>query len=1017
MSMFYSGGRRAILFLLTVTTGASAFAQMPSMKTNGHDDGSVYLQKLAVEVKIAGTLATTTWTMTFRNKTQRILEGELNFPLPAGISVSRYALDVNGNLREAVPVTKEKATVLFETVERRRIDPGILEKVDGNSFRTRIYPINPGGVRTVLIAYEQDLSGDSRNELRYTLPLSFTYPIEDFGIDVSVIRSAVRPMLEEGDKGDLQFREWNNVWSASRHWNDYEANQSLTVRIPKQEGATEAMMHPVGNHYFFTASVYLQPAKIDRPLPAHLTILWDASLSGLTSHKKKEMELLDAYFARIKHVDVTLIGFSNTAQDPRHFAVADGEWKSLRTALESMVYDGATQFGALDLDKYPCDEFLLFSDGHSTFGSGDIRFGSKPVYAVVAAAGADFPFLQSIANRTGGEVVDLDNAGIDIARDRLLYQRLQYLGVKPVNGIEECYPSLPAPVAGSFTMAGMSFQPSQEIVLQFGYGGKVTLEKKITLDISKQVVEKPDLSRIWAQKKIAELDTRYDDNRMEIEQLGRRYGIVTRNTSLLVLESVNDYITYEIEPPADLRDEYDRIMKQRGFNTNRARQQAMGNAENYFNELLEWWKKPEQPAGKDAVQSVQQVPDVANDPDGSRGVSRDSVVGALQGMVAGAQVTYAAPRVQANARLRSAASNSNDRTDLQEVVVTGYGAQRRRDVTGSLSAVRVEDKAYQAESKYYSLDDEGNPGNGAFTAAEADVNFEYLRRLKAAAPAGRYALYLQLRQEHLHTPLFYFRASGVFFASGDKAMGMRILSNIAELETENYELYKMLGYKLKELGETEAACAVFRRIIDWRPFEPQSYRDFGLALEDAGHYQQALDTLCYALTREYDDNIRSLYAGIEETLIPEINALIQKEKARLDLTRVPKTLVATMPVDVRVVLNWNRPNTDIDLWVTDPDAEKCYYAHRFTQLGGRISHDFTRGLGPEQFLLRHAIKGPYKVEVNYFGDTQVALAGETTIMAEVYTNYGMPEQRRQLITLQMERGAKGAVYVGEFDFK
>jgi hypothetical protein len=227
----------------------------------------------------------------------------------------------------------------------------------------------------------------------------------------------------------------------------------------------------------------------------------------------------------------------------------------------------------------------------------------------------------------------------------------------------------------------------------------------------------------------------------------------------------------------------------------------------------------------------------------------------------------------------------------------------------------------------------------------------------------------------------------------------------------------MLGYKLKELGEADAECDVFRRIIEWRPFEPQSYRDYGLALEDAGHYQRALDTLCYAITRYYDPNVRSLYQGIEETMIPEINSLIEKEKGRLDVSRVPATLITNMPVDIRVVVNWNQPNTDIDLWVTDPDNEKCYYAHRFTETGGRISRDFTRGLGPEQFLLRHATKGGYKVEVNYYGDTQVALAGETTIMAEVYIHYGTPQEQRQVITMQMERGSSGAVYVGDFEFK
>ena len=236
-------------------------AQMPSLKVEGKDSARVYLQQLGIEVVIDGGIATTTWTLTFRNSTNRILEGELNFPLPDGVSISQYALDINGRMREAVPVEKEKATLLFESTERRRVDPGVLEKVDGNTFRTRIYPINPNGTRSILIAYEQDLSGDSRDALRYNLPLSFSYPIEDFSIDISVIHSTQRPLFEENTDDALQFNEWKDTWSASRHWDHYKADQSIAIRIPKVAGAAEVMMQQAGNHYFYTASVFLQPGK------------------------------------------------------------------------------------------------------------------------------------------------------------------------------------------------------------------------------------------------------------------------------------------------------------------------------------------------------------------------------------------------------------------------------------------------------------------------------------------------------------------------------------------------------------------------------------------------------------------------------------------------------------------------------------------------------------------------------------------------------------------------------------
>jgi tetratricopeptide (TPR) repeat protein len=961
---------------------------MPVIKTEGKESNLVCLQQLKVNVSIVGTVATTTWTMTFKNKTSRILEGELDFPLPQGISVSRYALDIDGRMREAVPVEKEKATRVFENTERRRVDPGILEKVDGNSFRTRIYPINPASVRTVLIGYEQDLSSGRRSDLLYRLPLAFQYHIEDFAVNISVLGNNTRPVFEENAGNALRFDEWQDTWSASHQWKDYQADQSISIRIPKPSGAGNAMMQQAGNHYFYVASAFPQQKKMEKPLPHHITLLWDASLSELTRNWKKELSLLDGYFSRMEQADVTLVTFSNTAQEPQSFTIHNGQWATLRSALQNTIYDGATQFGALDLRKYPCDEFLLFSDGHSNFGSNNIQLSDRPLYAITASANADFSFLQYIAGRTGGECINLENTSVDQAKEQLLYQTLHFLGVRHSADLEETYPSLPTPVIDGITVAGISYRPRQDIVLQFGYGGKVISEQTISLDFSKQQAALPDLSRIWAQKKIAELDTRYEDNKIEIEQLGKRYGIVTRNTSLIVLENVNDYITYQIEPPADLREAFDHIMKGRQQNDRQTRQIVVDNAETWFNQLFSWWQTDYSSAPRYKEPQPDPQPTPAPPPAIDRHSSSRSSGSANE--------SRSLPATMLQDR---AAGVATDSRDLQEVVVVGYGTTRKKDITASSANIATPS------------------GNGTFTAWKADIRTDYLDKLRSAAAADQYNVYLQLRKEHGQTPLFYFNTSGFFLAAGKKALGLKILSNIAELDVENYELYKLLGYKLKELGETEAACGVFKKVLEWRPFEPQSYRDYGLALRDAGRYQQALDTLYLALVKNYDANVSALYPGIEETLLPEINNLVALEKDKVDASRIPKNILANMPVDIRVVLNWNMNNTDIDLWVTDPDNEKCYYAHKNTNIGGRISSDFTRGLGPEQFLLKKANKGTYKVEVNYYGDTQVKLAGPTTIMAEVYTGYGTPAQTCRIMTLQMLPEAKGAVFVGEFDFR
>ena len=116
-----------------------------------------------VNVVIRGLLAETTMTMVFRNPHNRVLAGELVFPLPAGATVSGYGLDVGGQLVEGVVVEKHQARIVFEKEVRREvvIDPGLVEHVRGNNFRTRVYPIPAGGKRTVMVRYVSELIGSS----------------------------------------------------------------------------------------------------------------------------------------------------------------------------------------------------------------------------------------------------------------------------------------------------------------------------------------------------------------------------------------------------------------------------------------------------------------------------------------------------------------------------------------------------------------------------------------------------------------------------------------------------------------------------------------------------------------------------------------------------------------------------------------------------------------------------------------------------------------------------------------
>lgn len=1148
----------------------AARAQSPVLTVDGKPNNGVQLQQLKIDVAVYGNISRTTWQMTFYNSTSRILEGNLTFPLRDGISVSRYALDMNGHMRDAVPVDRGKGAVVFESVERRRIDPGLLEKVDGNSFRTRIYPINPHGTRTVIIGYDEEIPLANNGNLKFTLPLNVKDSVQHFTLSVSVIQSAIAPVTDSTNNDNLQFNNHQNTYTASIEKNHYVPDRPVSFSIPKPQGASDVMMQQLGNKYYFFVNTNLQSQTISKPLPHKIGLLWDASLSGTNRDIKKEFALLDSYFKKIGNADISLVEFSNTIRKKQDYTISNGDWSALKTELEHTIYDGATDFGNINLAQYNEDEFLLMSDGHQTFGEKNISLSGKPVYCVNSSASADYSNLKWISLKTGGELIDLTRYDNDKAMATLTTQSLRFMGIKNGASLEENYPSMQVAVGHTFSLAGITREPEQTIILQFGYGGKVSYEKTITLDAEQNAVENIDVAKLWAQKKIDELDINYAANKQDIESLGKRFGIVTRNTSLIVLESVEDYIKYDIEPPAELRAQYDAIMKQRGDNR-RAERDNLATSEDMMDDLVRWWSKDSTHVDKPkpiqrhkntrngsvraTIPAIQNTPDIVSRPTGTEqvingrvlgGDDRQPIIGAtvrIKGTNSGvvtntrgdftiharqgsvlivSYIGYLAKQFAVSGTAMGDLTIPVSTSSLNEVVVTGYATRRRKDVTGAVTRIAADNvtanppvtadvmvaepvaannalqgkvagvTVLQGQSgsntstlirgisgsadkqPLYVVDgvqmnslsdvnpdsiasvdvlkDAGSTGiygvagsNGVVIittknaphAANADTGLlarrghkngeinliykaaltDYMKEILKTDKTRQYQKYLDLRTAQYGNPVYYFNVADHFMKLGDKETGLRILSNLAELDLGSYELYKMLGYKLKQIGDFKDELFVFKKLTELRPLDPQSWRDYGLALEDNGEHQKALDVLYAAMTRSYTDDAESLYSGIQEIFLPEINRIIAKNKSKLNLSKIPKAVIKPIPVDVRIVMDWNMNNTDIDLWVTDPNGEKCYYSHTRTVIGGRISHDMTQGFGPEQFMLKNAMPGTYKIEINYYGDRQVTLAGPTTIMAELYTHYGTPQEKKELIVLQMKKDDKGAVYVGDLDFK
>lgn len=274
----------------------------------------------------------------------------------------------------------------------------------------------------------------------------------------------------------------------------------------------------------------------------------------------------------------------------------------------------------------------------------------------------------------------------------------------------------------------------------------------------------------------------------------------------------------------------------------------------------------------------------------------------------------------------------------------------------------------------------------------------YAKVLEYSDPEKAYETYLKLKEEYGETPSFYVDAADYFFKNNQCERAVLVISNLAELNLEEVQLLRVLGYKLSHYQTYALAISVFEKILKLKEEEPQSYRDLGLALAQNGQYNEVIQKLYKVVTRSWDGS----FDGVNLIAMNEINQIIATQK-NIDTSFIDKNLLKQEPVDIRVVLSWDTDNADMDLWVTDPKGEKCKYDNNLTLWGGKLSNDFTGGYGPEEFMQKKVIKGDYIIEADYYGNRSQKQLFPVSLKVEFFTHYGTPKQKPQEVIIRLFR--------------
>jgi tetratricopeptide (TPR) repeat protein len=1031
---------------------------------DGPGQGILGVSQAKADVLIDGYLAETTMTLTFSNRANRVLEGELVFPLPEGATVSGYGLDVNGTIVDGVAVEKQRARIIYETEVHKGIDPGLLEHVSGNAFRTRIYPIPANGSRTVRVRYVSELAQDQNNVV-YTLPINWTDPAAGCTVRIEAIHTGDVPTVRGEAFKDLHFARAGDRFVGEHTFVGVKTGQDLAVALPAPNQSVTVELKPTDvpqgvDHYFIINDP--APAAGEAMLarqPRRIGILWDASMSREGTDKARELALLKSVLANAGDVDVDLFLFSNEVQAPRTFAIHGGNADELTQTLKRCVYDGGTNFGQVRMARNLAllvpganavadyGYWLVFTDGNGNLGDPMPGLAEVPAYLVSNDDRANHPVLRYLAQQSGGAYINLrqmtDPQAIgSTGKPVFSFLRAEY----QKDQVAEVYPAGGRQVGGRLTLAGKLLAPQATITLDYGYGSTVTQTRTFVVRQA-DAIDHGLVARQWAQMKVADLSIFPEKNHDALLQVGKAFNLVTPATSLLVLETVEQYVQYSVVPPKsrpEVYAAYARMIEQRRVEEKQSQEQRIGQVLAMWTERTSWYDQKHDYAA-DFKYVAPPVASPAPGIVGQFGAARGGG-GALRHLsvtrnsAANSRSDTPAPHDEAR---RLVDDSPEHRPVMHPTAGDGDGVAAAAP-TAALPASPVPDFT---NAPQFSLDAartdvrvlrEGNKDLGgeqqALQLAPAQINITawdpqtpYLKAIKAAAPEKAYDEFLSQRKSFGKSPAFYLDCADFFLRANQREVGIRILTDIAELELADARLLRIVAHRLNQLGEREAAIDLFQKILDLRPEEPQSHRDLALAIADRGD-DRSKDARQMSLSAlaDYAESLRLLnivitgqwarFQGIQVIAVEEANRIIARIKSLPGGNDVAipldSRLVRNLDLDLRVVMTWDTDNTDVDLWVTEPTGEKCFYQHNRTTIGGLLSTDFTDGYGPEEYCLRKQMPGTYKIEANFFGSRQQSLSGPTTVHATVITNFGRPNETRQQLTLRLTEN-KEVVEVGK----
>ncbi|HLB11297.1 MAG TPA: VIT domain-containing protein [Gemmatimonadaceae bacterium] len=532
---------------------------------------------------------------TFRNNGGTLQEADYMYPLPAGAAFQELQLSINGQLVSGEIMDAGRARSTYEEIVRRQRDPALVEWMGYGLLRARIFPINPGEEKRVLLRFQ------------------VIAPREGDAIRVDYQRGSGRTFVATGAH-DTRESSFSLRYPRSGRCNAYSPTQELqsrsngsectievggegaavTILIPtprNDRAAISMLANAPGSEDGFALITLTPPSGGAATVPRDITFVLD--VSGSMSGRKMEQaraagrQLLGTLTSNDRF---RMIDFSSDVRTFRDDFVSatPANLEAARHYLEQLQANGGTNIdGALDRalsqpryregdgDEYASGRahqnedrlslVLFVTDGEPTVGERDpgaiaahaarLR-GSQRVFTFGLGADVNAQLIEQLALEGHGTAQfvrpeeDVERA-VGLVASRLtspiasdLRVSVQCRGDGGCVQLAHALPDGPVDLfAGQDLVLLTRYSGSGAARLSFdGRSARGPVHWETNVDFPDHDRDNAFVPRLWATRRIGWLSAARRQNGAspevddELRTLGERYGIPTELTSYLVQE-------------------------------------------------------------------------------------------------------------------------------------------------------------------------------------------------------------------------------------------------------------------------------------------------------------------------------------------------------------------------------------------------------------------------------------------------------------------------------------------------